>query len=187
MKILNRLFIFFFIKSLNFIQFKKFFYKKLENPSRKVHIFSNLKTNRNFFVEILNIDSYPIYTIYKKYSINKKKPLDLAKNHIVYFHGGGYVFKETYGHKFLIFKLLKMLNIKISFFDYPLAPENDYTKTFEIVERGYFKLLEKYPDDNFIFMGDSAGGGLALAFAMKLKNENIKYSPVKLILSFSVA
>ncbi|MFN3411536.1 MAG: alpha/beta hydrolase fold domain-containing protein [Exilispira sp.] len=193
MKILNRLFVFFIVKSLNFIQFKKFFYKRLDNPPRKVKIFSNLKTNKNYIVEIFNIDSYPVYTIYKNYSMHEKKARfkkydsndqylsqKLPKNHIIFFHGGGYIFKETYGHKVLVFKLLKMLDIKISFFDYPLAPENDYKKTLEIVEKGYFKLLEKYPDDDFIFMGDSAGGGLALAFNIKLIKDNLNYLPKRI-------
>ena len=48
---------------------------------------------------------------------------------------------------------------------------------------GAFELLcTQYPADTFIFMGDSAGGGLALAFAQKLVNEEHHKLPVQLIL-----
>ena len=43
-------------------------------------------------------------------------------------------------------------------------------------------LCKQYPADHFVFMGDSAGGGLALAFAQKLAKERHHRLPVRLVL-----
>jgi acetyl esterase/lipase len=66
--------------------------------------------------------------------------------------------------------------------DYPLAPEHHYRDTFEMVSGAYDLLIRQYPDDNFILMGDSAGGGLALAFAQKLIKEKHNKLPKKIVL-----
>lgn len=71
---------------------------------------------------------------------------------------------------------------RVSYIDYPLAPENTYTQTFEMVQQSYEKLTNDYPTDKFMLMGDSAGGGLALAFAQKLRIEIAVIQPIKIIL-----
>jgi acetyl esterase/lipase len=73
-------------------------------------------------------------------------------------------------------------NCKVSYIDYPLAPEFTYKTTFDMVQQSFDKLVNEYPDDRFMLMGDSAGGGLALAFAQKLLNENASIQPIKNIL-----
>ena len=66
--------------------------------------------------------------------------------------------------------------------DYPLAPDHNYKETYKMVSGAYEMLIKQYPLDNFIFMGDSAGGGLALGFAQKLINDKHNRLPVKLVL-----
>ena len=66
--------------------------------------------------------------------------------------------------------------------DYPLAPEHTYKETFAAISGAFEKLLIHYPEDNYIFIGDSAGGGLALAFTQKLNQEKHKTRPVKVVL-----
>lgn len=149
---------------LKIIKFKTKLFLSLENPPRNSKIFKKIKSGKRISIDKINISNYRIYTFIKKQN-NQKKDAD---KHIIFFHGGGYVFEAVSGHKKLIFDLIKLLDAKISFFDYPLAPENTYHQTFDMITRGYFKLCEKYPDDQFIFMGDSAGGGLALAFLQSL-------------------
>jgi acetyl esterase/lipase len=51
-----------------------------------------------------------------------------------------------------------------------------------MVQQAYNKLISDFADSEFIFMGDSAGGGLALAFAQKLLNEKAAIQPIKLVL-----
>ncbi|HMG68099.1 MAG TPA: alpha/beta hydrolase, partial [Chitinophagaceae bacterium] len=55
--------------------------------------------------------------------------------------------------------------------DYPLAPDHNYKDSFEMVEALYQQLLDSINSNDLILMGDSAGGGFALALAQKLRNE----------------
>ena len=110
---------------------------------------------------------------------SKKK---VTKNHIIFFHGGAYIFRTTYGHWKLSENIVKRNMCRMTHIDYPLAPEHHYKETFNMVSGAYEMLIKLYPFDNFIFMGDSAGGGLALAFAQKLLKENHTKPPLKIIL-----
>src|SRR5699024_2188693 len=65
--------------------------------------------------------------------------------------------------------------------DYPLTPKNNYKNVFEMIEPLYKKIIEKVEPKNLIMMGDSAGGGMALALEEKLGEEQIEL-PNKLIL-----
>jgi acetyl esterase/lipase len=66
--------------------------------------------------------------------------------------------------------------------DYPLAPENNYKETLQMVKHSYLLLTEKYINDSFIFMGDSAGGNIVLSFIQQLIEENISNLPIRNIL-----
>ena len=107
---------------------------------------------------------------------------EVTKNHIIFFHGGAYIFKATPGHWWLAVEIVKKSFCRMTLVDYPLAPEHNYEETFAAISGAYEKLINHYPRDNFIFMGDSAGGGLALAFAQKLKQEKHNKLPVKIVL-----
>ena len=54
--------------------------------------------------------------------------------------------------------------------DYPLVPEADCTETTEI-SLDIYKYFNEDPSQNIILMGDSAGAGLALALAQRIRNE----------------
>lgn len=102
--------------------------------------------------------------------------------HIIYFHGGAYIAQGSIVHWLLIAKLIDSVNCKATYIDYPLAPEENYKATFSVVKDAYKQLLADYPTDNFVFAGDSAGGGLALAFAQSIKNDLNMKNPLGLVL-----
>lgn len=66
--------------------------------------------------------------------------------------------------------------------DYPLIPHSDYTNVYSFFDRLYSNLLAHTPHGNIIFMGNSAGGGIALGFAQKVRNEG-KPQPAQIILN----
>ncbi len=107
---------------------------------------------------------------------------DNPRFHIVFFHGGSFVFEMLMPHWFLLKKFLSKLSCRISVVDYPLAPEHNYKDTFAMVGKSYDLLTEQFPDDRFVLMGDSAGGGLALAFAQSLFANNHAVLPEKIVL-----
>lgn len=131
--------------------------------------------------------------IYKKNKVQCKKILnnDIAtiipnkqdsSLHIIYFHGGAYISQGVRIHWLLISKIIDSIKCTVTYIDYPLAPEANYKDTFSMVKESYKKLIEDYASDNFVFAGDSSGGGLALAFAQSIKKEKNMKTPVGLVL-----
>ena len=106
----------------------------------------------------------------------------VTNEHVIFFHGGAYIFGASIGHWKLAEDLVKRTKCRMTLIDYPLAPEHHYKETYSMVSDAYEMLLEQYPSADYIFMGDSSGGGIALAFAQKLAKEKHQKLPSKIIL-----
>lgn len=65
--------------------------------------------------------------------------------------------------------------------DYPLTPKYTYKDVFNMVEPLYKEIISKVDAKNLVMMGDSAGGGITLALAEKISQNNIQL-PSKTIL-----
>ena len=100
---------------------------------------------------------------------------------ILYFHGGAYVC----GPSIMQWRMLSHISWKSGYrallINYRKAPEHPFPAALEDMEKTYDILLENTNPKNIIFVGDSAGGGLALALAMKLRDEG-KPLPEKMVL-----
>ena len=101
--------------------------------------------------------------------------------HILYLHGGAYVQGFNRFHWQFLASLIKHTNCTITAPDYPLAPAKTYLESFEMVTTLYRKLILTVSTNNLILMGDSSGGGFALALAQKLRNEKV-IQPDRIIL-----
>jgi acetyl esterase/lipase len=102
---------------------------------------------------------------------------------IIYFHGGAYMSNLRTEHWNLIEKLISKTSAKIIIPDYPLAPEAGCTETYNFIEKLFAGLITEYPDKRIVFMGDSAGGGLALGFVQQLRDKNKKQPDQVIIFS----
>ena len=100
---------------------------------------------------------------------------------ILYLHGGAYYANMNTLHWRLIEQLVLKTNAKVIVPDYPLSPESVCVEVYQFMDELYKRLINRYPDKRTAFMGDSAGGGIALGFAQKIKNEEVK-QPVEIIL-----
>lgn len=89
--------------------------------------------------------------------------------YILYLHGGAYVNSFVKQHWDLIAEIVKRTNATLIVPDYPLAPKYTYVDTVKMAENVFEELLIKIAPKDLIFMGDSAGAGLALTLAQKLK------------------
>jgi monoterpene epsilon-lactone hydrolase len=98
---------------------------------------------------------------------------DSCRKYILYLHGGAYVQCFTLAHWYFLSHLIKATGAQIIAPDYPLAPDHTYKDAFAMVELLYEHLLTTHSPSELILMGDSAGGGFALALAQKLKTYNI--------------
>lgn len=94
---------------------------------------------------------------------------------IFYVHGGGYVSGSCNDHRTVISKLAKKTKITHLQYEYRLAPEYPFPYALKDSIKVYESILKKgYKPQNIIIAGESAGGGLALAILLALKQKNIQ-------------
>ncbi|WDR90250.2 alpha/beta hydrolase [Burkholderia ambifaria] len=90
---------------------------------------------------------------------------------LLYFHGGGYYFCSTKTHRPLVFGLTKRAGVRAFSLDYRLAPENRFPAALDDALAAYRQLLALgTPPESIVFGGDSAGGGLALATLVAVRD-----------------
>lgn len=97
---------------------------------------------------------------------------DFSDKRILYLHGGAYVQNFVRQHWSFLAALIKRLQCEIIAPDYPLAPQHTWKEAFAMLETVCRQSLTIDPC-NLILMGDSAGGGLALALAQKMKQDSL--------------
>lgn len=100
---------------------------------------------------------------------------------ILYFHGGAYVAETSEKHWEFIEQMVNDTGATVILPDYPLTPKYIYKDVFKMVVPLYKEIIEKVDTNDFILMGDSAGGGLGLALEEKIGEENLPM-PAKTIL-----
>ena len=88
---------------------------------------------------------------------------------VLYLHGGGYVMGGPQTHRGLTSRLAKTAGASVVTIDYRLAPEHPFPAALDDAETAYRALLTRQPASSIVVAGDSAGGGLALALALRLK------------------
>jgi len=89
---------------------------------------------------------------------------------ILYLHGGAYALGSVNTHRELIARVARTANMRGLALDYRLAPEHPFPAALEDAVTAYRWLLAQgfAPEEIFI-AGDSAGGGLALATLVSLR------------------
>ncbi len=90
---------------------------------------------------------------------------------ILYFHGGGYVIGSIKTHRDLAARISAAAGCRLLNVDYRLAPEHPFPAALEDAVQAYRWLLSSHWRSESIFVaGDSAGGGLALALLLQLRD-----------------
>lgn len=126
---------------------------------------------------------------YRSKRINKRKVFVLSSKEkrnkmiILYLHGGSYVGALNREHWNFLADIIDDSGATIVVPDYPLTPKYNYEDVFNMVEPIYKKIINNKKDNEFIIMGDSAGGGLALALVQKLADSNIELPSKTILLS----
>lgn len=147
--------------------------KAMENPRRDTDFFNRKNFRKEFITEEEFIDGFQVITVKTEKSLNR---------HVIFLHGGGYVMRAVKSHKNIVERMVKKYNLKVTFIDYPLAPEHTADKTHEVLMKAYKSVTQKNINDKFYFFGDSAGGGLALAFLQEARDKNVMSFPEKTVL-----
>jgi monoterpene epsilon-lactone hydrolase len=116
-------------------------------------------------VNTLNIEG-----LYAEWLTNSRSAEDKV---ILYLHGGGYEYCSAETHRPLAARIMIEAGVKVLLPEYRLAPEHPFPAAIEDSLKIYHWLLEQgYHPSNIILAGDSAGGGLSVAAALKLRDQN---------------
>lgn len=91
-----------------------------------------------------------------------------AQWHMLYFHGGGFVKPMFKVHWPLVAAIVKTCGISVTVPLYPLVPEAPYTAQDALADAAYADLAARHDPARIILNGDSAGGHMALALALRL-------------------
>ncbi|KQO72584.1 hypothetical protein ASF22_12685 [Methylobacterium sp. Leaf87] len=86
---------------------------------------------------------------------------------VIYFHGGAYAAPITRIHWWFVARLAERLGVRVVVPLYPLAPAHTCAETIPFALALYRNLVAGDSMGRVIVMGDSAGGGLALALAQQ--------------------
>ena len=105
------------------------------------------------------------------YWITPTKASAEHKNHLMlYVHGGAYVFGGGEASVFEASIISNSSGIKVLSIDYRMPPQYPFPQAIEDTISVYQEILKRYESDHIAFGGTSAGGGLALAVAHKIKD-----------------
>lgn len=103
---------------------------------------------------------------------------------ILYVHGGGYVSGSCSDHRGIISKFALYTGVTNLLYEYRLAPEHPFPAAIHDSVMVYKWLLESgYKPENIVIAGESAGGGLALALLLALKEQNIPLPKAAVVMS----
>ncbi|GAA5893864.1 hypothetical protein JCM6882_003114 [Rhodosporidiobolus microsporus] len=94
---------------------------------------------------------------------------------LLYTHGGAYTLLSPRTHRDLVVQLSKELRVRALSLDYRLSPECKFPSALHDAVSAYFYLTEDLgiPAVNIIVGGDSAGGNLALALMLYLRENEL--------------
>ena len=90
---------------------------------------------------------------------------------VIYLHGGAYCFGILDSHIVFCDKLAKRMNAKVFMPLYPILLKSTCLDAFHFLQEVYAEALRE--GKRVILMGDSSGGGLALAFAESLRDSGV--------------
>ncbi|WP_449284864.1 alpha/beta hydrolase [Marinobacter sp. PE14] len=94
---------------------------------------------------------------------------------VLYLHGGGYIIGSSRTHRGITGHLAKTTGCAIVTPDYRLAPEFPFPAALDDAEACWNGLLEAgLKPDQIAVAGDSAGGGLSVALAMRLRDKGLQ-------------
>jgi monoterpene epsilon-lactone hydrolase len=144
---------------------------ELEHMANMIQLSNDVETKKG------NIDGIDVIWL--------KTPGVEEESLIIYLHGGSYTAGSFNSHKDLVQRLSREAKCKIITIEYGLAPEHPFPKGLNDVIKIYNWLIneEKYKPNKIVIVGDSAGGGLALATLVKLRDLGIKLPAAGVCLS----
>ena len=88
--------------------------------------------------------------------------------HMIYFHGGGFIKPMFDVHWPLVAAIVKTCGISVTVPLYPVVPEAPSSAQDDLADAVWAELAARHDPARIILNGDSAGGHMALALALRL-------------------
>ena len=103
----------------------------------------------------------------------KKNGMEARRRAIIYLHGGCFALGSIRSHGAMVSHISDVLDTPILFIEYSLAPEHPFPQAINEILKvyKYIRAVDIY--DEIIFMGDSAGAGLALHVISLITQKNM--------------
>jgi acetyl esterase/lipase len=93
---------------------------------------------------------------------------------VLFLHGGGYISGSPQTHRLLTTQIARAAPARVLAIDYRLAPEHPSPAAVEDAWRAYWWLLtQRVAPQKIVVAGDSAGGGLAIALLLALRDAGL--------------
>jgi epsilon-lactone hydrolase len=107
-----------------------------------------------------------------------------ARHVVLYFHGGVYVISDAFLAAGLASQVARRTHAKVISVDYRLAPEHPYPAAVDDALAAYEALLDDgiAPAD-MAFVGESAGGGLAVATLVNARDHGLPLPAAAFVMS----
>jgi acetyl esterase/lipase len=106
---------------------------------------------------------------------------------LIYLHGGGYVLGSAQTNLVTPIRVSRAAGMPVLSVEYRLAPEHPFPAGVEDALAAYTWLLDKGNEPQSIgVFGDSAGGGLTIALALKIREAGLPQPGALVVLSPSV-
>lgn len=125
------------------------------------------------WISLREVGGFSVYTVLPR-------EVEAPEKAVLYLHGGTYVTEITAWHWVLISRMADA-GCRVEVPIYGLAPEHTYREAFPFLTEVYRELLGEAAPERTLIAGDSAGGGLALAFAQTLTGAGLP-EPARLVL-----
>ena len=103
---------------------------------------------------------------------------------ILFLHGGGYIIGSPLLYRHFTWRLATATCAHVLSLDYRLAPEHPFPAALDDAVAGYqWVLANGVKPERVAVIGDSAGGGLALALLLRLRDQGIRLPAAAVALS----
>lgn len=106
-----------------------------------------------------------------------------AAVHVIYLHGGAYLYDIARVQWKLLDRLMRLADIEVTVPLYPLAPETTCEDTLRWTHAVYREVRGHAGTQPIALLGDSAGGGLALALTQRLRDAGDSLPAAQILVS----
>lgn len=151
-------------------------YEMTPDEARNFLLDIQTRSHKDIPADIKDIDVFTNDTGNVSVRLVRPKNYNESLPVIIYLHGGGWVLGDKETHDELIRKLANCTNSVVAFVNYSRSPEAVYPAAIDQAY-GVLKYLYENPDefnidsDRIAVAGDSAGGNMATALALKALRE----------------